>query len=114
MTEVFFHSFQNGIYQVTVNGHSGYANEGEDIVCSAISILTYTLYCKMSKMQSEDKLNGKMYVSMEKGFCTLSAKPNIKNEEEFKVVIDVIHTGFEALEQEYPDYVKIIKRIDMA
>ena len=39
MTEVTFHSEGSRISGFEVRGHSGYAPEGEDIVCAAVSAL---------------------------------------------------------------------------
>ncbi len=42
MTEVDFYTAKNGdLLGFHVHGHSGYANEGEDIVCAAVSSAVY-------------------------------------------------------------------------
>lgn len=36
-------------YSIAIVGHAGYAQEGKDIVCSAISILYHTLVCALKE-----------------------------------------------------------------
>lgn len=44
MTNIVFHRNDKGkINKINMQGHSGYANSGNDIVCSSISTLVYNL-----------------------------------------------------------------------
>lgn len=39
--------------RLTVNGHAGYAQHGEDIVCSAVSALTETLIARLLELNAK-------------------------------------------------------------
>ena len=82
--------------RITVHGHAGYAPEGQDIVCSAVSILLYTLARKLG-----DELHD---ISMEKGKSYLTWRVSKKNNE----VEDTIIQGFILLAKKYPDYVTFV------
>jgi len=81
----------------TSEGHSEYAEEGKDIVCSAISVLTQTItwglakYCKACGEQR-------------KGF--ISVKINEINETS-KVLLKTLLFGLQQIQKEYPEQLTI-------
>lgn len=58
---------------LTVNGHAGAAEKGEDIVCSAVSILAYTLAYAVK--ESRDMLEEEPIIEVNEGDVTISCKP---------------------------------------
>ena len=50
MTTIIIKRQQNSIIQVECKGHSGYADEGEDIVCAGISSITQTALLGLQKV----------------------------------------------------------------
>ena len=55
MTEVDFYTAKNGeLLGFHVHGHSGYAEEGEDIVCSAISSAVYLVMNTVTEIMHID------------------------------------------------------------
>ena len=79
---------------VDVVGHAGYAVEGSDIVCSAISMLIQTLIAYLDTDECECKYEIKT------GHVWAYAKGR-----DAKIAFGVIMTGFWLLSQNYPDYV---------
>lgn len=82
---------------VQIQGHADFAVEEPDIVCSAVSILTYTL------LQSLSNLDIPMTSHVENGFVEIYVPAN----EQVQGVISVIQTGFHLLESEYPKNIQI-------
>lgn len=89
--------------EISVTGHAGAAEKGQDIVCSAVSILFYTL--AQAVTDSVDMLTEEPVIDIEDGSGFVSCKPK----EVFLAAIQrtywTVLTGFELLAQEYKDYV---------
>lgn len=90
-------------YTITVHGHANYADVGEDIVCSAISILSYSFLQFCSENQD-------MFDSLDIAITdTMSLDATVKadHQERFKAALQVVATGFEMMSINYPNNVKI-------
>ena len=81
---------------VEITGHAGYAVEGSDIVCSAISMLIQTLIAYLETDERECKY------TIKTGHVFTYAKGH-----DAKVAFSVIMTGFWLLQHNYPDYVSV-------
>ena len=81
---------------VEIVGHAGYAVEGSDIVCSAISMLIQTLIAYLDVDDCECKY------TIKTGHVWTYAKGR-----DAKVALGVIMTGFWLLSKNYPDYVRL-------
>lgn len=90
---------------VKVSGHAGQAEKGQDIVCSAVSALFYTL--AQAVLISRDVLEEDPLIITNDGDGMVACKPK----EGFEGVIQrtywTILTGFDLLTQEYKDYVSL-------
>lgn len=85
-------------FTLEVRGHAGYAEYGNDIVCSAISVLTQTLIAYMDEVAEdmEARINpGDVYL-------WAMGRKAIKSAE-------VILKGYEMLADSFPDYVTFDK-----
>lgn len=80
-------------YRVTVEGHSGSAPKGEDLVCAACSIVTLTL-AEMVLTVCEDR-----EVELREGFA------KIRGTERAAEYFDFARTAYKALATEFPEYV---------
>lgn len=82
--------------ELTMQGHSDYAEPGKDIVCAAATILARTL--------AEDvDLHGKnASVDLRPGYACIRAKGDRAME-----ALRVVMTGFRLLEQNYPEQLRI-------
>ena len=82
----------------TLEGHAAYAPEGQDIVCSAISALSYTLAGALK------------YYDIRHSFIDEEVL-RIKIEEEItdsmSIIIKTIETGYRQIAEQYSNYVSI-------
>lgn len=88
--------------RLIVKGHAGQAEQGKDIVCSAVSILTYTIAENIQRLCK----NHIGFISLEEGASEVDVFFN--SDKEFKEIggkIEAIVTGFEILSKAYPEYV---------
>ena len=88
--------------RLIVKGHAGQAEHGKDIVCSAVSILTYTIAENVRRLCT----NHIGCISLEEGDSEVDIFFNSDREyEKIGGKIEAIVTGFEILSKSYPEYV---------
>lgn len=89
-------------WEVLIEGHAGYAKEGQDIVCAAVSILTAVLVQKIRDMELET------YERKEApGKLEIKIAPEKEREKEIETIMDTIKTGLLLLETKYPKNVRV-------
>ena len=103
MTRIYLGETKNGQKEIFCKGHSGYAASGADIVCAAISILTYAFQRLCIELDSRNKLQINLL--------------EIKDGETRLIISDpvnitynsfwMIRASLESLEENYPENVKI-------
>lgn len=89
-------------YELTIQGHSGYADYGKDIVCASVSILVHS-FCESLLEAQEWKILSvdEMYIA--------DGDVRIKYRDTFGYttpIIKMIRIAFESLAEEYSDYCK--------
>lgn len=92
------HITQTGI---TVDGHAGYAKAGKDIVCSAVSVLTFNLINSMEAL-TDDIME---YQSDKQGHIDIVFK-NLS--ERGILLVDSFFIGISEVSKAYPEYVQIV------
>lgn len=98
MTEVTFRKLNKG-YEVIIEGHANY-NPGNDIVCSACSVLAYTLDNTLSKKGITHSTQiGSGYMRIE------------INEDRAISFVEMAAVGYMTLENSYPDNVRLFNEI---
>ena len=87
---------EGDVYTALVKGHAGYAAEGFDIVCSAVSIILYTL---AEFLEKHPEIKSESVI--EKGYAkiTIDAKTS-----DAKNAVELLVCGFEILDNMAPDY----------
>lgn len=87
---------QNNTYEIVLSGHADYAPHGKDIVCSAVSVLVYTLAecadrhgCKWIERKLSEGQTGLVF----------EYPPGMET------VIDTVETGFTLLASDYKECV---------
>lgn len=95
--------FKPNELEVSVTGHAGAAEKGKDIVCSAVSILFYTLAKAVS--DSLDALKEEPVIHIEDGNGLVSCKPKEVFLGTMQRTYWTILEGFELLAIEYNDYI---------
>ena len=93
---------QGMITGYTVSGHSGYADEGSDIICSAISALTQAPLHGMTKHL---KIKPSWRVNQEDGYLkvALDSAPTELTE----AILRTMVLGVESIVRQCPEYVRI-------
>ena len=92
---------------LNVTGHAGQNDIGKDIVCSATSILAYTVAQVACDMYRCKKLKKKPTIEMESGNANIVVKPIKDNFDEALHTFYVAETGYRLLAHNYPQYVQL-------
>lgn len=89
---------------IEVTGHAGCGEKGKDIVCSAVSILTYTLLAGLIHMQGVKVQNA----VIKNGYAYLKWRPPDVETEKLvcEAVINALCAGYKIMQQNYPDSVQ--------
>lgn len=88
--------------RITVDGHALYGESGKDIVCAAVSILTYTL---------NENLKGITTVKavFDSGHATICCENDmsrfVKAKSDIDTIFNVICKGYALLSESYPKHV---------
>ena len=104
MTKVYI-TKKNGMFFLDVEGHAGYSEEGEDILCASLSMLTYTFAQIVQNYERE--MIDKSTIILEKGNAHIFCYPKMDIRKEIKAALDTVTVGFKLLEFNFPDYVSL-------
>ena len=91
-------------HRVTVSGHAGYAERGEDILCAAASMLLHTLAGAvrgLSERGFAEDIGVNLHVGAGEVVCTPCGEFGCV----VTAVMDSIVLGFSMLAGDYPEYV---------
>ena len=107
MTTATFHSAGGRLDGFTVEGHSGYAEEGSDIVCAAVSAAVGLTECTVNEVMGL----GAAVKAKEK--CArislkLPAELNEENEQTCQNLLAGLLVYLQALGEEYPDNLTVL------
>ena len=108
MTKVYIFKKGELICGYQVKGHSGYAEEGSDIVCSAISTATQMTLCGLKeivKIEPQVSIrDGFMQVELNKQDCEI---PGVQ------VLLKTMEKTIVDISNQYADYVKLEVKKDV-
>ena len=90
---------------MVLNGHAGQADIGHDIVCSAASILAYTVAHVVKTEAKEGSLKSKPLIVLEKGSAIISCEPKPEKYNELLHAFYVAEVGYTLLSHNYPQFV---------
>ena len=93
--------------RVTVTGHAGYAERGEDILCAAASMLLQTLAAAVRELHRRG-LAEDAAVSLFYGAGEVACVPVEEHRCVARTVMDSIVLGFELLARDYGEYVHFV------
>ena len=105
MTTVFYREYYDR-YLLIVEGHASFSEKGKDIVCSAVSILVYTLLNMLKDEESDQRLKLKREIVRDGYFC-VEIEPFDFSKNRTKGIIDTVVMGLALLNQEYPENVRL-------
>ena len=103
----FFTNKESGSITMKLTGHAGQAKHGEDIVCSAVSVLAYTVAQALQFQYEEGGLKKKPHIKLEPGDTVIIAKPKPERYEEALHTFFVAQVGYCLLARAYPKYVTL-------
>ena len=97
--------FNPNAFELDITGHAEHGEKGEDIVCSAISTLFYTL--GEALYESKEMMKEDIIFSDEDGNGHLSCKPKEEYEANVSLIYWTILTGFELVAKNYEKNVEL-------
>lgn len=108
---------KNGELSVSVKGHAMSAEAGKDLICSAASMLSYTLAQSVMRNEELGAFNGKPEIRMNSGDFYIRCIPETKYEaaifkvyESFQTILD----GYRLLAQNFPDNISLVTDFESA
>ncbi len=106
MTNIVFYKSAGNYIGIEVEGHTGYATAGKDILCSAISGIIQTGALGIVKVL---KINARYASDEERGLFKLDLPKRISEEKQSKanVIFDTMKAGLEDLESGYSKFMKL-------
>ena len=108
MTTVTFHTEGNRITGFDAKGHSGYAEEGEDIVCAAITSTVRLVECTIN-----DVLGLGAHVKVNENTATISLRLPAGLSQGTESTCQTVLTGMmvylSELHDEYPDFIEVLE-----
>ena len=108
MTTVTFHSEGSRLVGFDVQGHSGYAPEGEDIVCAAVTSAVRLTECAIN-----DVLGLEASVRVREKDASISLKLPAKlgqtAESTCQTLLAALMVHFVQLNEEYPEYITVLE-----
>lgn len=105
MTRVTFSSREDKLLSVDILGHAGYADEGEDIVCAAISsavMLTHALLFDVQKIPVDTLIE-------DEGAHIRITLPQGAGGERGQDALRALKMHFTELEQNYSDFLNVME-----
>lgn len=107
MISVTFIKDNHEICEITVSGHAGFADEGEDIICAAVSVLTISILNGLSEIVGRKDLE-----EIVKDGYTHFIIPKASNEMQ-KIKTDTLIAtyalGIKGVKEAYENYIEIIE-----
>jgi uncharacterized protein YsxB (DUF464 family) len=106
MTKITFYKNKDFLIGFEVVGHTGYAEQGSDIVCSAISSMTQMTVVGLDQVL-KIKLNVKK--DAKKGYLICKISKNSSNEEITKAqnLLTTLKISLEDVEKDYKKYINM-------
>lgn len=89
-------------HRLTIEGHAYSGEAGQDLVCSAASILAYTLSASVANMSAAKQIR-EPKIQLEPGDAEISCKTIRRFEAPVTLIFDSICAGYELLARDYPD-----------
>ena len=105
MTKICVYKKGSHIVKYTVEGHTGYAESGSDIVCAAVSVVaTHTLN------GLTEIVNVTVGYEVRDAYFECIVPDNLSEEERklSDVLLDTMYLTFKDLEEQYEEYITII------
>lgn len=106
MTKIRFLYNDKNIVGFVCKGHAGYAQEGQDIVCSSISSLTGACFLGLKKIL---KLDLETEIDEKSGYFFLELKNGAEKNEKAQLLLKTLMMSLEDVSKGYEKFIKIEK-----
>lgn len=107
MTEITVYSKHGGVVGFDAEGHTGYADAGEDIVCAAVSAVTQTAVIGITELIKApcalEIVDGELHLMLDR-----SVKGDLLKKAE--LILGTMLLGLRSIENDYSDYLKLTER----
>ena len=107
ITARFYQKPSNGSIHMTIKGHAQAAPKGEDLICSAATMLAYTVAQAVQFMYETEKLKKKPKIRIRDGEAVVIATPTEDGYAEVLHTFWVAQCGAHVLAHNYPQHVKL-------
>ena len=107
MTHVTLIRDRSGLVGFEAKGHTGYADEGSDIVCSAVSALTQTAALGINEVL---KIQTALDITEANMYLMLPADISDQDCEKAQIILKTMALGLRSIAATYGDYIKISGR----
>lgn len=106
ITVVLFKYPDGTVGAIDISGHAGYAEEGHDIICSAVSAIAYTAAGSL-----EELAGLKRCYSENDGHMTIRLPREMTKQQKStsRIILDAAVIGFWQLELSYGEYVMVVE-----
>lgn len=98
---------KNGHLSFSMKGHAGAAEAGQDIVCSAATILAYTIAQLVKDYEKKGMIKGRARVMLKRGSASVTCTPKEGYNTQVKHSYFVVQTGLNLLAYNYPQYIDV-------
>ncbi|BEP29917.1 ribosomal-processing cysteine protease Prp [Helicovermis profundi] len=109
MLRVTFLKEKDNILSFKIKGHASFAENGKDIVCSAISVLSQTTLASLLEIVKIDGIKYKMV----NGYLSVDLPENMSEKEHYdsQIIIKTFMIGVEGVAKAYPNNVKLLIKV---
>lgn len=107
MIRASFEKEEGKFLSLCIEGHAGQAEKGKDIVCSAASILAYTVAQTITQMHKQGWLKKKPHINLKEGKGLITCIPNEGYFDECLMAFFVAEVGYTLLANNYPQFVEV-------
>lgn len=106
MTNIKFLTKNKKIIAFEISGHTGYADFGKDILCSAISAISQSACLGIKKIL---KINAIINKNDKKGYLKLILPKDIEVDllDKAQIILETMKISLEDLEFNYSEYIKL-------
>lgn len=91
--------------RLTIRGHAHSGEPGHDLVCSAASILAYTLAANLMQLEEQGILHT-MSVNLSSGDAEISCQSSTRFRSTVTMIMDAVCLGFDLLARDFPEYIQ--------
>lgn len=109
MTNVLFKKKNNKIISFTASGHTEYAEEGYDIICSAVSAMSYTTLNGITDVLHIELIqNEDFFIEEETGYLSINLENrSIEDIDKCQILLETLFVGFKSMKT-YEKHIKVI------